>query len=161
MNKARIYVETSVISYLTSRPSKDELTRARQLHTERWLTLARDLAQLECSEFVRLEIARGNPQAAAKRLAIYDTLTVLPIHSDALLFAKRLMEEGLIPISEPEDASHIAQATLTQTDYLLSWNFAHLVNPQMKVRLFNAIDHWGYPPPFLITPEEMNESVFL
>ena len=69
---------------------------------------------------------------------IFLELTVLTLHEDVSAFGKRLMSEGLVPRSEPEDASHSAQATLTRADCIATWNFAHLVGPQTKYRIAGA-----------------------
>jgi len=108
---------------------------------------------------VRLEIASGDATAAQRRLDIFLELSVIVLHADVSEFGKRLMSEGLVPRSEPEDASHIAQATLTGVDYIVTWNFAHLVNPQTKYRLVQSIERWGYKAPLLATPEEILEGV--
>jgi hypothetical protein len=117
------------------------------------------LFELEASELMRLEIASGDATAAQRRLDIFLELSVIVLHADVSEFGKRLMSEGLVPRSEPEDASHIAQATLTGVDYIVTWNFAHLVNPQTKYRLVQSIERWGYKAPLLATPEEILEGV--
>ncbi len=161
MNKPRIYVETSVISYLTSRPSNDEITAYRQRITKRWFDAAQGVFDLQVSELVRAEIAAGDPVAAAKRIAVYEQMQELAVHPDTPSLSKRLMFEGLVPLSEPEDASHIAQAVLTGAHYIATWNFAHMVGPQVKYRLVQAIERWGYAAPPLTTPEELLEGLLL
>jgi len=157
--KPRIYVEASVISYLAARPSRNALTAFRQEQTRRWWEKANGVFVLEASELVRIEIASGDAIAARRRLDVFLSLSVLPLHDDIGEFGKRLMFEGLVPRSEPEDASHIAQATLTGADYIVTWNFAHLVGPQTKFRLVQNIERWGYKAPLLATPEEILEGV--
>jgi len=157
--KPRIYVETSVISYLASRSSRNALTAFRQALTRRWWEKSLGVFELEASELVRIEIASGDAIAAQRRLDVFLELSVIELHADISEFGKRLMSEGLVPRSEPEDASHIAQATLTGVDYIVTWNFAHLVNPQTKYRLVQSIERWGYKAPLLATPEEILEGV--
>jgi hypothetical protein len=159
--KPRIYVETSVISYLAARPSRNALTAFRQEQTRRWREKSVGVFALETSDLVRLEIASGDASAAKRRLDIFLELSVLALHEGVSAFGKRLMSEGLVPRSEPEDASHIAQATLTGADYIVTWNFAHLVGPQTKYRLVQNIERWGYKAPLLATPEEILEGVLL
>ena len=143
----RIYVETSVISYLAARPSANALTAFRQELTRRWWVKAQQRFALEASDLVRAEILAGNAAAAKKRLDVFAKLAVLAIHEDISCFAKRQMVEGLVPRTEPEDASHIAQATLTGADYIATWNFAHMVGSQAKYRLVQSIERWGYKAP--------------
>ncbi len=159
--KPRIYVESSVISYATSRKSVSALTAYRQEVTHRWWAKATEMFALETSAIVQFEIAAGDPVAAKKRLALFATLIELPLHAEVVVLGERLMQEGLVPRSEPEDATHIAQATLTQVDYIATWNFAHMVGPQAKYRLVQNIERWGYKAPLLATPEEIFEGVML
>jgi hypothetical protein len=87
--------------------------------------------------------------------------SAMPRRVKAPALGERLMHEGLVPRSEPEDASHIAQATLVQTDYIATWNFAHMGGPQAKYRLVQNIERWGYKAPLLATPEEIFEGMML
>ena len=157
ITKPRVYVETSVISYLVARPSRDMLIFSRQEQTHLWWDSV-DKSVLTISDLVILEISRGDALAAARRLEIASTLINLPYDSQAQALSVRLMNAGLVPQTEAEDALHIAQATLTRCDYILSWNFAHFVNPQAKIRLFTMLNHWGYRSPLLVTPQELLEN---
>jgi predicted nucleic acid-binding protein len=159
--KPRIYVETSVISYLAARPSRNAVTSFRQELTKRWWEKSQSVFGLEASDLVLAEVSAGDAQAAKRRLEVFKQLTVMPLHPDIGEFVKRLIAEGLVPMSEPEDASHIAQATLTGADYIATWNFAHMVGPQTKYRLVQNIERWGYKAPLLATPEEILEGVLL
>lgn len=159
--KPRIYVETSVISYLAARPSRNALTSFRQERTRHWWAKSQAVFTLETSDLVRAEVSAGDALAAKRRLDVFNQLSVMPLHADIGVFVKRLMAEGLVPISEPEDASHIAQATLTGVDYIATWNFAHMVGPQTKYRLVQNIERWGYKSPLLATPEEILEGILL
>jgi predicted nucleic acid-binding protein len=154
---AIIYVETSVISYLTSRTSRDSLTAGRQAATQDWWD-SLDKSKLRISDLVIKEIAKGDAQAAAKRLASVADLEVLSLHEQAEALANKLMDAGLVPKTEPEDAAHIALATLHGCTYLATWNFSHFVGPEPKYKLFSALQAWGYAPPLFGTPEELLES---
>jgi predicted nucleic acid-binding protein len=155
--KPLIYIETSVISYLTARPSRDVLTAARQTWTREWWEAAGNHWTMAISELVVEEAARGDRIAAAQRLDALHGLNVLPVENDARLFARRLIEAGALPPSEPEDALHIALATVVGARYLVSWNFAHLVGPDAKLKLLDAVRACGKAPALLTTPEELLE----
>ncbi len=155
--KPVIYIETSVISYLTARPSRDVLTAARQTWTREWWEVAGDHWALAISELVVEEAARGDPLAAAQRLDALRGLNVLRVSDEARVFARQLIEVGALPPTEPEDALHIALATVVGARYLVSWNFAHLVGPDAKVKLLDAVRGCGKAPAFLTTPEELLE----
>ena len=157
VSKPRVYVETSDVSYLAARPSRDVLIFSRQEQTHLWWDSV-DKSLLTISDLVILEISRGDPIAASRRLDLVKQIVNLTYDAQAQALSVRLMDAGLVPHSEAEDALHIAQATLTKCDYILSWNFAHFVNPQAKVRLFTTLNHWGYRSPLLVTPQELLES---
>lgn len=151
------YVETSVISYLTSRPSRDVLTAARQTWTREWWEVAPQHWSLAVSELVLEEAGRGDELAAERRLDALKGMDTLPINAEAQGLARRLIHAGSLPATEPEDALHIALATINGAHYLVSWNFAHLVGPDAKLKLLDAIRGLGLQPALLTTPEELLE----
>jgi hypothetical protein len=154
-----IYVETSVISYLTSRPSRDLLIAARQEATREWWE-SRDVSfQAFISRLVLQEAAVGDPAAALRRLEICQPLHLLNVDAACEELASALIVAKALPETEQEDALHIALATLSRADFIASWNFAHLVGPVAKFRLQTTIQNMGYPPPILATPEELLEML--
>ncbi|MDD5298292.1 MAG: type II toxin-antitoxin system VapC family toxin [Rhodocyclaceae bacterium] len=159
MSLPLVYVETSVISYLSSRPSRNVLTAARQTWTRDWWEVAGLYWSLAISELVLEEAGRGDPSAARRRLDALHGLPLLPATEEAQEYAGQLIALGAVPASEPEDALHIALATLGGARYLVSWNFAHLVGPDAKQKLLDAIRASGHTPAMLTTPEELLETL--
>lgn len=157
--KPLIYIETSVISYLTARTSRDVLTAARQTWTREWWDVAHQHWVLKASELVVEESAKGDTAAAQMRLAALNNLELIPITQEMQELAQQLIATGAIPATEPEDALHIALATLSGAHYLVSWNFAHLVGPDTKIRLLDTIRSLGKTPALLTTPEELMETL--
>lgn len=159
MELPRIYIETSVISYLTARSSRDLLVAARQEATREWWERRASAFRPVISSLVIEESSAGDPEAALRRLDICLPLPRLPIDAASEHLAERLISTGTIPATEQEDALHLAIATLSNVDFIATWNFAHLVGPVAKYRLQSAIEHLGYPPPILATPEELLETL--
>lgn len=159
MEQPRIYIETSVVSYLTARSSRDLLVAARQEATREWWEHRTVAFQPLISSLVIEEASAGNPEAAMKRLDICLLLPRLVIDAPCEELADRLISTGAVPATEQEDALHIALATLAKVDFIATWNFAHLVGPVAKYRLQSAIEHLGYAPPILATPEELLETL--
>lgn len=155
--RQKIYVETSVVSYLTARPSRDLVTAARQTLTRDWWERAAERWDLVISALVIEEAAKGDPTAASYRLQALLNLPSLPISINARDLAKSLVQSGIVPATEPEDALHVAIATVSKTRYLVTWNFAHLVGPDAKQRLLDGLWTLGHNPPLLTTPEELLE----
>ncbi len=118
--KRKIYVETSVISYLTARPSSTILGAAHQQFTLAWWE-TRNQYELLVSESVLRECGAGDPEAAQKRLAVLNDVPLLLITEQALTIAESLVRQGIIPPKAVEDALHIAVATVHGVDYLLTW----------------------------------------
>ncbi|OGT10565.1 MAG: hypothetical protein A3J49_18500 [Gallionellales bacterium RIFCSPHIGHO2_02_FULL_57_16] len=155
----RIYIETSVISYLTSRPSRDLLIAARQEATREWWELRNQVFQPLISNLVIQEVAAGDPDAALLRLQICQTVEQLGIDPAAKELAAKLIEVKAIPSHEEEDALHIALATIAQVEYIATWNFAHMVSPAAKYRLQKHIEQLNFTSPLLATPEELLETL--
>ena len=150
-----VYVETSVISYYSARPSRDIVTAARQTLTQEWWEDARDRFDLYVSVLVLEEAKSGGTEAARRRLSAISGLPILEINDTAEKLAKRFLEESAIPASSPEDALHIALATVHGMDFLLTWNFRHINNAEIKTRIRNIIEAAGYESPVICSPEEL------
>lgn len=159
MSLPLIYVETSVISYLASRSSRDLLVAARQEATREWWESRDVFFQPFVSRLVLREASMGDPAAALQRLEICRPLRLLDVDAACEALAGELIAARALPETEQEDALHIALATLSKADFIASWNFAHLVGPVAKFRLQTTIQNMGYPPPILATPEELLEML--
>ncbi len=153
--KPKVYIETSVISYYTSRPSRDLVIAARQEITRgRW---ERILAEFDCyaSVLVVQEAGGGDPQAALARSEAIGGLPVLQLDEAAEILAASLVSDGPIPDTEPEDALHIALAAYGGMDYLLTWNFSHIHNAQMELAIRRIVEQHGYQCPVICSPDEL------
>jgi len=150
-----VYVETSVISYYTARPSRDIVTAARQTLTQEWWEDARQRFDLYVSVLVLEEAKAGGAEAAQRRLAAISGLAILEINDVGEELGKRLMDEGVIPSTRAEDALHISLATVHGMDFLLTWNFRHINNAEMKARIRTVIEAAGYECPVICSPEEL------
>lgn len=154
MMKRKVYVETSVISYLTARPSRTILGAAHQQITLAWWE-RRSEYELVVSESVLRECGAGDVDAAQRRLAAVAELPLLLVTEDALRIAQALLEKGIIPSTAVEDALHIAVATVHGVDYLLTWNCRHIANPEIQRNIAAYLEQTGLMLPFICTPEEL------
>ena len=150
----RIYVETSIISYLASRLSRNLVGAARQQLTQEWWD-TRSNYELYISEVVARECAAGDPDAAKKRLDAIDGLTLLRTTPEAVGISKALVEHHIIPVKAAEDALHIAIATVHAMDFLLTWNCKHIANPEIQRRIAAYLEEQGQFLPFICTPDEL------
>lgn len=152
--KRKIYIETSVISYLTSRPSRTILGAAHQQITLSWWE-QRFQYELLISEPVWRECAAGDPEAALRRLTALSGLEVLAVTESMIALAETLIAQGLIPAKAIEDTLHIAIATLHHVDFLLTWNCKHIANPIIQEGIAQYLEQRGLFLPIICTPEEL------
>jgi hypothetical protein len=153
----RIYVETSVISYLAARPNRDLIMAAHQEVTREWWQTQRQKFALFYSDAVRAEAAMGDSQAAAARLTFLDDLILLEIPSAALGLANALIEATALPLKARVDALHIAVAAHERMDFVLTWNFKHIANAQLAGKVRQVCEAHGLACPVLCSPLELME----
>ncbi|MCI5219296.1 MAG: hypothetical protein D3914_08935 [Candidatus Electrothrix sp. LOE2] len=149
-----VYIETSVISYLTSRVSRNLIAAARQQITQTWWD-SRLSYDLYISEAVSLECAAGDPDAAKKRLDAIEGLSLLRTTKEAMKLSKGMVERGIIPVKAAEDSLHISIATIHGMDFLLTWNCKHIANPEIQRQIALYLEEQGLFLPFICTPEEL------
>jgi len=156
--KRRVYVETTIVSYLASRPSRDVVVAGRQQVTHRWWEVRRPNFDLVVSQVVLDEIRAGDPEAAARRLEIVVGLPLLDITPEMADFAAQLIERVPLPPQAAADAAHIAVATCHRVDFVMTWNVAHIANAVLRRRVEDICRAAGYDAPILCTPDELMED---
>jgi hypothetical protein len=163
--KPKVYVETSIPSYLTAWRSRDLVVAGNQEDlvvagnqetTKEWWDRRMDFA-LFISEFVLQEVSGGDPIAAEDRLAALDGIPEIQITDEAVTIAEKLLAEVPLPRKALLDALHIAVAAIGGMDYLLTWNCSHIANPSFRHRIESTIRSFGYEPPVICTPQELLE----
>lgn len=151
----RVYIETTVVSYLTSRPSRDVVIAGHQQITHEWWEECRGDYQLCVSELVFREAAAGDPQAVQCRLDVLKDMLLLETRQEAQDLAKGLVQAGALPAKAFEDALHIAIAAHQKIRYLLTWNLRHMANATMRPLIEMVCFNKGYKAPIICTPEEL------
>lgn len=153
--KAVVYIESSVISYLTARPSRDVVTAARQAITSEWWDNHRQRYDLYISALVEEEIASGDATAAQRRIEAVIDIPSLGITPEAQELAKILLDGKGVPANSVEDALHIGIAATQGAEFLLTWNFKHINNAETKALIEKLVEDQGYLCPILCSPEEL------
>lgn len=153
--KRRVYLETTVVSYLTARPSRSLVSAAHQQVTIDWWETRRHEFEVVVSELVLREAEAGDPVAAKRRLEALEGLPQLLLTEEALELANAFVAQGIIPAKVAEDGLHIAVATVHEVDYLLTWNCTHIANPEIQARLAAFLTRRQRFLPFICTPEEL------
>ncbi len=151
-----IYIETSIVSYYTARPSRDLVIAARQEIThEIWPILQKQFI-LYISALVIQEASRGDNEAAKKRLSALSGIPVLEISQETQEIARTLISDNAIPPEHEEDALHIAVASINGIDFLLTWNCKHIANADTLPRIYEMLRDANFRPPLIVTPEEFS-----
>jgi predicted nucleic acid-binding protein len=155
--KAKVYIETTVISYLTARHNRDVVVAGHQQITRDWWQTCRERFELVASQLVVREASAGDSRAVQKRLDRLSTLTLLEVTEEAVTLAQELLTSGAIPEKAAEDALHLAIAVTNGVEYLLTWNCKHLANATMRTKIEDVCRAAGYEPVIICTPEELLE----
>lgn len=156
--KRKIYIETTVVSYFTARPSRDLLVAGHQEATrELWPVLTTQYDTF-VSALVYEESARGDAEQAAQRLRAIEPFRMLDVDEDSRTLAAKLVERKGIPSQYPEDALHIAVAAINGIEVVVTWNFAHLSNPFTRMMIRQIVENEGYVCPEICSPEELLEN---
>ncbi len=152
--KPRVYVETTIPSYLTAWPSRDLVRAAHQQITREWWN-GRDAFALFSSRLVIQECQAGDPQAAADRLSVLAGVPLLEQTTATATLAEALLRGVPLPERAAADALHIAIAAVHGMDYLLTWNCTHIANVTLRPLIESVCRSAGYVPPLICTPEEL------
>jgi hypothetical protein len=155
--KKSVYLETTVVSYLCAKPSRDLLIAARQETTrEMWSSLAAHFDP-HVSALVFQEAGSGDADQARKRLEAIAGMPMLELDEEARSLAEKIIVGNGVPSAYPEDALHIALAAVNGLDLLLTWNFAHLNNPFTRMMVRQIVENHGYRCPEICSPDELME----
>ena len=152
--KPKVYLETTIISYLAARPSRDIIIAAHQELTNEWWENRRKRFDLFVSQLVIQEAKSGDKEAARKRLGLLEPIPSLELNDKAISLARILMNDA-IPPKAVEDALHIAVAAIHGMDYLLTWNCKHIANAEKEHAIATVCRSNNFEPPIICTPEEL------
>ena len=151
---AKIYLETSLVSYLVALPSRNPIMAARQQLTIDWWNNESVNHTLYASDTVLDEASRGDVTESAKRLAVLAGLPILSTTTETIALANSLLAEHALPRKAYLDALHIAIASVHAMDYLLTWNCKHIANAIMRPKIQATCRMAGYSPPTIGTLEQ-------
>lgn len=153
--KQKLYLETTIPSYLVSNPSRDIVVAGHQEITRIWWKNRRKDFDIYISQFVIDEISAGDPVQSKKRLDSIASLSQLEITDEVLFLAQDILSIGIIPAKAATDAAHIAIASIHGMDYLMTWNCAHIANAAIFNSVKKVCIENGYLFPTICTPEEL------
>ena len=154
-DKKATYIETSIVSYLTARPTNNLLAAAWQKITVDWWDMQRIRFDLYTSDVTVEEAGRGDPEAATRRLMALSGIPILPITEAVVALSKALVQGRALPSKALDDALHIAVSAVHGVDYLLTWNCRHLDNAETKPIMRSICTLHGHTSPEICTPQEL------
>ncbi len=155
----RVYIETTFVSYLTGRPSRDVVIVGHQQITHEWWDQSRVDFELCTSQLVLQEAGSGDPEAAQERLQILKSMVLLDTTEAAVVLAEELVRARALPEKAADDAVHIAIAATQKIPYLLTWNCRHMANATMRPVIEAVCGSRGYKTPIICTPEELRKEI--
>lgn len=158
MSRPSVYIETSVVSYLAARPSRDLIVAAHQQLTSDWWHNQREQYRLVVSELVVAEAGEGDSEVASRRKTFLAGIPILEIDARSIGLGEQLVKHKAVPEKAGADALHIATACVNGVDYLLTWNCKHIANERTKRRIDLVCRAAGYEPPAICTPEELGDE---
>lgn len=156
MRKLKVYLDTSVISYLMQDDAPEKMKETRQL----WEMFKNDKYDVYLSTVTLKELQNCSEP---KRSLLADHLnqisfTVLDITKDIEEIAKKIIELGILTPKSFDDCQHIGAALVNDCDCIISWNFKHIVNIK-TIRGIRAITNLeGYRPIEIWSPSVLLES---
>lgn len=152
-----VYIETTIVSYLTARPSRDLVRAAHQQITREWWETRRGDFSLYISQLVLEEAAAGDAAASAARLQNLEGIPLLDYRDPTLVLAGTLEQILQLPPETRGDALHVAVCTANGIEYLLTWNCRHLANAALMPKIEQACRMHGLTAPRIVTPEQLLE----
>ena len=156
--KPRLYLETTIPSYLTAWPSRDLIVAGHQQITKEWWRTRGNAFEICISQFVLDEAGAGDPQAAQERLDVLKPFPLLDVTDAVFQLAAALLQSGIIPQKAARDAAHIAVSAVHCMDFLMTWNCAHIANAAISKTVQAICIQNGFACPVICTPEELMEE---
>ncbi len=155
--KPKVYVDTTVVSYLTAKPSREIVTAAHQQITLEWWLSADSRFNLVASDLVIEEAGGGDPPAARARLTALEGLEIIDATTESEALTEELLASGALPPAAGRDAAHVATAVTNGVDYLVTCNLRHMANAPVRAAIERACRRAGYRHTAICTPEELLE----
>jgi predicted nucleic acid-binding protein len=158
INISKLYLDTSVISYLASKPTVNPVIKARQIITRKWWKTLVDLSTIYISIYSIEEREKGDRLAAENRKMIVKDIPILDTSDYIERFASIIFNDLKIPDKSKVDAFHLATAAIFKMDFVVSWNFKHMANSFVRKSYQSICLREGVFAPDIVTPEELLEE---
>jgi predicted nucleic acid-binding protein len=149
-----VYIETSIFSHATARPSSDPNIAVLQQQARDWWSSERLKFTIVTSQLVLDEAALGDPVAAAERMQLLAGIPLISADVRVERIADELIARSLMPPKARLDALHVAFAAVGGVQFLLTQNCRHIANAHTPPRVYRTLDELGFPNLLIYTPAE-------
>ena len=149
-----VYIETSIVSHASARPSSDIQTAALQHQAREWWAVERPKFKIVTSQLTLTEASFGDPSAAADRLKLLDGLPLVSLGPEVDDLARLILSNHLMPRKAAADAAHVAATAISGVDYLLTQNCKHIANAHELPRVYRLLEDQGFDQLLICTPNE-------
>ena len=149
----KIYLESSVISFKSSRLSDNIDTCHMQLKTKKFWEYAIKRFEIYISDIVIGEIEKGDKTASSKRLKMVEPFKVIEATPEVLKLSEKYIKLLELPVKASLDALHIALACFYKMDFLVTWNCKHIANGEFIKKINGYNNKYGIYNSIIITPD--------
>ena len=161
MNKLKVYLDTSIISYLDQKDAPDRMKETLRL----WELFKQGVYDIYISDIVIREINQCTPEKLEILTEYLDMIdfTIIETDENTMNLAEKFIDFGILKKKSIDDCQHIATAIIAGCDIITSWNFQHIVNVKTirGVKVITTLEGYKdlliYPPSILVESEE-NEN---
>lgn len=158
MRKFKVYLDTSVVSYLYQVDAPEKMQNTLDL----WKLFKNKVYEVYISDIVIREISGCNEEKLKILLDYLDQIdyNIIETDEDTVELAGKFIDFGILKQKSFDDCQHIAAAILAGCDIITSWNFKHIVNVKTVrgVKVITTLEGYKdlliYPPSVLIESED-------
>ena len=156
MRTPRVYLETSVFNFVFADNDPEKQHGALKLFEEIGQTLYKPYS----SDYVLHELSAAQEPKRGNMLRLLEkySLNILPTNPEAERLAEIYVSEGIIPAKFSTDAVHIACATVNDLDFIVSYNFRHIVKRKTIIMTGAVNLREGYKQIGIFSPLEVIEN---
>ena len=153
--KPKLYLESTIPSYLVARPSRDVILAGQQQCTHDWWDWRKGDFEIFVSTIVFDEISTGEVVMARERVELIKPFTLLTTNEKVIELADAMIHGGPLPKKAARDATHIALSAVHGMHFLLTWNCTHIANAEMFGTIREICQAHGFDCPVICTPGEL------
>ncbi len=155
--KIRVYLDTSVVSYLDQQDAPEKMAETKEV----WERIKDGDYEIFISTLVidELQKCREPKRALLLNFLRQIKFTILEVNEETVRLAEKFIDFGVLKKKSFEDCQHIAAAILSNCDIIVSWNFKHIVNVKTirGIKVVTTLE--GYKDILIYPPSALLEEV--